>query len=220
MWTAVELGAFLVAARGQRRYPALHLAAHTGMRQGEIVGLKWTDMDRSRAGYLCDERCSASPDDPSSSTSRPAPVDAASTSTPPPSTSSTSGAADFASTTCRTVPTTGCSATPPVGTLNPESLTPAVRPNRAPRRRPAHPLPRRPPHPRLAPRRQRRPHQGAHRTPRSSPPGLHDAHLPAPAPRHERRSRRPVRHPRRRREPVDVYRLRFDESPGHHLCRR
>ncbi|MGD9997504.1 MAG: tyrosine-type recombinase/integrase [Ilumatobacteraceae bacterium] len=43
-WTAPELNAFLTAARGQRLFPALHLAAHTGMRRGEIVGLKWSDL--------------------------------------------------------------------------------------------------------------------------------------------------------------------------------
>lgn len=46
-WSADELATFLSAARGQRLYPALHFAAHTGMRRGEIVGLKWVDLDRS-----------------------------------------------------------------------------------------------------------------------------------------------------------------------------
>jgi integrase len=40
-WTAQELALFLKAARSQRLYPALHLAAFTGMRRGEVVGLKW-----------------------------------------------------------------------------------------------------------------------------------------------------------------------------------
>jgi len=44
-WNAPELAAFLAAARAQRLYPALHLTAHTGMRRGEVVGLKWSDLD-------------------------------------------------------------------------------------------------------------------------------------------------------------------------------
>jgi integrase len=44
-WTGAELARFLDAARLHRLYPALHLAAHTGMRRGEIVGLKWCDLD-------------------------------------------------------------------------------------------------------------------------------------------------------------------------------
>jgi integrase len=44
-WTDSELARFLEAARPHRLYPALHLAAHTGMRRGEIVGLKWCDLD-------------------------------------------------------------------------------------------------------------------------------------------------------------------------------
>lgn len=44
-WTAGELATFLAAARAQRLYPALHLTAHTGMRRGEVVGLKWCDLE-------------------------------------------------------------------------------------------------------------------------------------------------------------------------------
>jgi len=36
---------FLIAARTQRLYAALQVAAHTGMRRGEVVGLKWSDLD-------------------------------------------------------------------------------------------------------------------------------------------------------------------------------
>ena len=44
-WTAPELASFLNSARGQRLHPALHLTAHTGMRRGEVAGLKWCDLD-------------------------------------------------------------------------------------------------------------------------------------------------------------------------------
>ena len=44
-WIAAQLKQFLESARQQRLYPALHLAAHTGMRRGEIVGLKWSDVN-------------------------------------------------------------------------------------------------------------------------------------------------------------------------------
>lgn len=45
-WTAQELATFLAAARSHRLYPALHLTALTGMRRGEVGGLKWSDLDR------------------------------------------------------------------------------------------------------------------------------------------------------------------------------
>ena len=42
-WTADELRTFLGSAASHRLYPALHLAATTGMRRGELAGLHWGD---------------------------------------------------------------------------------------------------------------------------------------------------------------------------------
>jgi len=44
-WTADELRAFLRAAAGHRFFAALWLAAFTGMRRGELLGLRWEDFD-------------------------------------------------------------------------------------------------------------------------------------------------------------------------------
>jgi integrase len=49
VWTAEQLAAFLHAIRRKRLYPALHLAAHTGIRRGELAGLNWGDLDRTHA---------------------------------------------------------------------------------------------------------------------------------------------------------------------------
>jgi integrase len=74
IWTAAELNAFLSAARHQRLYPALHLVAHTGLRRGELVGLKWSDLDERQAVYRSAGPGRQSPARPSSSGSRPAPA--------------------------------------------------------------------------------------------------------------------------------------------------
>jgi integrase len=44
-WDAGQLGTFLEAIRSHRLHPAFHLAAHTGMRRGEVLGLRWCDID-------------------------------------------------------------------------------------------------------------------------------------------------------------------------------
>ena len=44
-WDARQLRAFLDAVRSHRLHPAFHLAAHTGMRRGEVLGLRWRDLD-------------------------------------------------------------------------------------------------------------------------------------------------------------------------------
>jgi integrase len=48
-WTVEQLRAFLTVARSHRLYPAFHLAASTGMRRGEVCGLRWSDVDLSAA---------------------------------------------------------------------------------------------------------------------------------------------------------------------------
>lgn len=44
-WDAVQLRTFLDSVRDHRLHPAFHLASHTGMRRGEVLGLRWCDLD-------------------------------------------------------------------------------------------------------------------------------------------------------------------------------
>jgi hypothetical protein len=44
-WNQEELRAFLRAAAAHRLAPALWLSAMTGMRRGEVLGLRWSDID-------------------------------------------------------------------------------------------------------------------------------------------------------------------------------
>jgi integrase len=43
-WTAEQLRAFLDHTRQKRAHAALFVAAHTGMRRGEVLGLRWGDV--------------------------------------------------------------------------------------------------------------------------------------------------------------------------------
>jgi integrase len=45
VWDETQLRTFLRVAKGHRLYVAFLLAASTGMRQGEILGLRWADVD-------------------------------------------------------------------------------------------------------------------------------------------------------------------------------
>ncbi len=47
-WTAEQLRAFLSHVRGDRLEAAFVLAATTGMRRGEVLGLRWADVDLDR----------------------------------------------------------------------------------------------------------------------------------------------------------------------------
>ena len=44
-WDVGQLRTFLDAVRGHRFHPAFHLSSHTGMRRGEVLGLRWCDID-------------------------------------------------------------------------------------------------------------------------------------------------------------------------------
>lgn len=48
-WTAPELQQFLHEAAGHRHFPALWVAAFTGMRRSELLGLRWDDFDAEAA---------------------------------------------------------------------------------------------------------------------------------------------------------------------------
>lgn len=48
-WTAPELQQFLRTAAGHRHFSALWLAAFTGMRRNELLGLQWDDYDEASA---------------------------------------------------------------------------------------------------------------------------------------------------------------------------
>lgn len=50
-WTPESLRTFLDGTRGDRRHVAWLLLASTGMRRGEVLGLRWADLD-PRAGQL------------------------------------------------------------------------------------------------------------------------------------------------------------------------
>ncbi len=45
IWEESEITRFLIAIKGNRNEALFHLALKTGMRQGELLGLKWSDLD-------------------------------------------------------------------------------------------------------------------------------------------------------------------------------
>jgi integrase len=49
VWTAADLRAFLAFVEDDRLYALWLLAASTGMRRGEVLGLQWPDVDLGRA---------------------------------------------------------------------------------------------------------------------------------------------------------------------------
>src|SRR5262249_49099530 len=45
VWTAEQLHEFLEFSAGHRLHPAWFVSSHTGMRRGEVLGLRWSDVD-------------------------------------------------------------------------------------------------------------------------------------------------------------------------------
>ena len=45
---ADEIALFLAAAEGSRTYAPIHLALCTGLRKGEVLALRWKDLDGDR----------------------------------------------------------------------------------------------------------------------------------------------------------------------------
>lgn len=45
VWSADELREFLASCMDDRLYPIVHIAAMTGARRGEVLGLRWADVD-------------------------------------------------------------------------------------------------------------------------------------------------------------------------------
>jgi len=54
-WDADEVRRFLDSATGHRLHAAFHLAAMTGMRRGEVLGLRWRDIDFEGARLLVEQ---------------------------------------------------------------------------------------------------------------------------------------------------------------------
>ncbi len=50
-WNSLQLRAFLETAKSDRLFPAFWLAANTGMRRSELLGLRWEDLDLA-GGHL------------------------------------------------------------------------------------------------------------------------------------------------------------------------
>lgn len=48
VWTSEQVAQFLSASRNDRLYPAYHLVVMSGMRRGEVCGLRWSDVDLDR----------------------------------------------------------------------------------------------------------------------------------------------------------------------------
>ena len=104
-WTAAELSTFLTAARGQRLYPALHLAPTPVCDEARSSDSSGPTSPSRTPDCRCRAPCRTSAAARSSSHPKPAPAAAVSRSTAPPSTSFDGGDDSSDATGCRAGPT-------------------------------------------------------------------------------------------------------------------
>lgn len=205
-WNAEQLHTFLSVAAGHRLFPAFWLAASTGMRRSELLGLRWHDIDLDAARSTA--RSSPLPTNSMRAAARPATRDARSTSPPPPSPYSRAGVRGRKPNTARSAPPhqDSCSRKATDGRSirtrspkhsngsSPEQVCPAsgsttfVTPTRPCSSKPGA-------------------GQGRQRTTRSRQAGVHDRDLPTRDARHASRRRAGLRGTRRpfyRIEPVEA----------------
>ena len=190
-WTADELQAFLRAAAGHRLFPAFWVAAFTGMRRNELLGLRWDDFDPNAATLSINRGLIAVAYELHETRGK---------------TRNARRSIDLDPTTVQLlaswkqwqqaeqaavgIDSAGWMFTDGTGQPDPPARHLAsVRTHRPPRRRAGHPTTRPAPYPRHIADQGRRTGQGRQRTPRARHPGVHDRHLPARAARHAGRRR-------------------------------
>lgn len=195
-WNEHELRQFLHVAMAHRLGPAIWLTAMTGMRRGEVLGLRWTDIDLDAATLSIRRSVSCT---------------GYQVHTTPTKTRTSRRAIDLDPHTVTvlrgwrqhqlgelgTVADDGTVFTRPDGQpVHPHALSQTV--DRLQRRRCAgDPAARPPAHPCHVAVEARHPVEGRQRTPRAFDPGVHDGRLPARAPRHATRRRQHLRQPHR-----------------------
>jgi len=91
VWTADQLRCFLQESARLRHHPLFWLAAHTGMRRSEILGLRWSQVDVDASRLSCVDPWSQSDTRFTKALGRPAAHDGPSTSTQGPSRCSPDG---------------------------------------------------------------------------------------------------------------------------------
>jgi hypothetical protein len=192
-WTPEQLRDFFAGIAHHRLAAAYLLAATTGMRRGEVLGLRWADVDFTARHLHVRQTILSVSYELTYGSPRHSGVNARSRSTPKPSELCAPIASPSSERWMCSEPGTGtrtsCShaRTAP---RSPRLLLADLRPDREAARSPEDPVARPPPHPRHARPQGRRADQGHVGSARPRNDSFHDGHLHPRHPRHRARSRR------------------------------